>query len=188
MSLKIRYLDVPVGAQENAQVECASGQPFSSAEQITAGAAGGAWASLEAGSWRLDGSRSIMADDGAQVGWWSAARSGADGKFLISPLIILTFDEAHTATGLTFTFCPQMEQWCSRVRVVWFNGQTRLGQVEACPSAACWTLSNVMEGFDRLEVYLLETNLPGQFAKLQLLQIGQEVWFGKEELVQVQLQ
>lgn len=187
MSLEVRYLDIPAGAQAAAMAESGSSQPFSSAQQAIAGAEDVAWASLEPGSWRLDGSRRLLEDAPRDVFWWSSARSGADGCFEQPPSITITFPAPYTATGLSFTFCPAMGQWCSRLKAAWYNGQTLLSEQYVQPDNATWILEHTVEYFDRIELQFLQTNLPGQFAKLQMLQIGRARSFGKDELVRVQL-
>lgn len=187
MSLEVKYIDVPRGAQATAQADSLYGQPFSEPQQVLTGAQDTAWASLEPGSWRLDGSRSLLEDTPENAGWWSVERSGADGSFSEPPSITVSFPEPYTATGLTFVFWPAMEQWCRRIRVIWYNNQTVLADITANPDGARWVLSHTVEGFDRIQIQLLATNRPGQFAKLQLLQIGQDILFGPEELVEVKL-
>lgn len=187
MSLEVRYLDIPYGAQAAAQVESGSGQAFSQAQQVISGAEDVAWASLEPGSWRLDGTRKVLEDEPGDVFWWSNTRSGADGCFAQPPSITVTFPAPYTATGLSFAFCPAMGQWCSQMKVTWYNGQTLLSEQYVQPDSANWILEHTVEHFDRIELRLLQTNLPGQFAKLQQLQIGRVRAFGKDELVKVQL-
>lgn len=185
MSLTVKYFDVPNGAQAAAQVT-GQGQPFSDPACAASGAEDIAFATLEPGAWTLDGTRNILADSPGGF-WWSAERSDDVGVFAVVPVLDFAFPEPYTATGLTFTFWPSMGQWCSRVRVCWYNGNSLLTQAEAYPDSAVWTLSRKVESFDRVRVELLATNLPGQFAKVQRVEIGQTVVFGRGELVSAQL-
>lgn len=187
MSLLVRYLDVPVGAQEAAAAAAASVQPFGSAQQLVTGAEDVAWATLEQGSWALDGTRMLLPDVPSQIGWWSENRSGGDGNFADPPVISITFSQPYTATGLTFTFWPALGQWCSHVQVRWYGGQNLLSEVTAFPDSSQWVLDRGAEGFDRIEITLLATNVPGQFAKIGQIWMGQVVEFGQSEIVRVNL-
>ena len=187
MSLSVKYMDIPVGAQEASVAEATAAQPFGSAAQLTVGAEDTPWATLEPGSWALDGSRTLMDDAPQNIGWWSMERTDENGRFAQPPAITVSFPQPYTATGITFTFWPSMGQWCDAVEVTWYNGQSVLAQIGAEPDSAKWVLARAVEGFDRIEIRLLGTNLPGQFAKLQQIQIGQVVIFLEDELVRVRL-
>lgn len=187
MSLTVKYLDAPEGAQQAAQAAGYAWQSFSSYSGILAGAPDTPYASLEPGVWRLDGSRRILADEPSGAGLWSESRSGEDGRFSSPPKITISFPAPYTATGLTFVFSPGTEQWCSDILVKWYRGQSLLQTVAAYPDSAEWILEQTVESFDRIEIALNATNNPGQFAKLQLIQIGKVVVFGRNELTRVRL-
>ena len=187
MSLTVRYLDTPEGAQKAAQAAGDVGQPFSSLASIIDGVEDVPYATLEPGEWTLDGTRQILPDSPRNAGWWSVARSGADGQFETPPKISITFPEPYMATGITFVFSPSTSQWCGEIGVKWYNGQTLLAETIAYPDAAEWILEQLVDSFDRIDIQLLATHEPGQFAKLQMIQIGKVVVFGKNELTQVRL-
>ena len=187
MSLQVKYLDIPEGAQDAAVVSAASGQLFGAPQQIAEGAADIPWATLEPGGWMLDGTQKLLPDAPEEIGWWSAVRSGEDGRFADPPTITISFPDPYTATGLSFLFWPSLNQWCSEVQVRWYRKEMRLADVIAYPDGANWTLPETVESFDRIEIRLLETNLPGQFAKLQQVQIGQVVVFLQDEIIRVRL-
>lgn len=187
MSLQVKYIDIPEGAQEAAVVSATSGQLFGTPQQIAEGVADIPWATLEPGGWSLDGTQKLLPDAPEEIGWWSAVRSGEDGRFADPPTITVSFQDSYTATGLGFRFWPSLKAWCSKVQVRWYRKDTCLADVIAYPDGANWTLPETMEDFDRIEIQLLQTNLPGQFAKLQQVQIGQVVVFLQDEIIRVQL-
>ena len=187
MSLRIDYADTPVGAQESAVISATAGQPFSCAEELKNAAVDIPWATLEPGGWPLDGSRRLIPDGSGKMGWWSYELSELDGGFAQPPTIVLTFPKPYSATGLTLSFCPAMEQWCSQIQVLWYRGDTLLDQVLAYPDAAEWILTRPVENFDRVELRLLKTNIPRRFAKLRQVQIGRIVSYFSNEIVSVQL-
>lgn len=187
MSLQVKYMDVPEGAQESAVITADAGQPFSRPQQLAQGADDVPWATLEPEGWPLDGSKRLLPDSPSRMGWWSREPSDTDGMFSNPPVITMTFPELYTATGLTFRFWPSKEEWCSHIRVAWYRGEALLEQVDAYPTAAEWVFFHPVENFDRVEICLLQTNIPGHFAKLQQLQIGRVMVFMGDELVKVRL-
>lgn len=187
MSLSVKYIDVPIGAQEEASAAFTTSQPFSNAAQLTAGSADTPFATLEPSSWSLDGSRVLFDEAPENVGWWSKERTDDNGRFVEPPVITISFPQPYTSTGLTFIFWPSMGQWCNEVEVSWYNGQELLAQIVANPDTAKWVLTQAVEGFDKIQISLLGTNIPGQFAKIQQIQIGHVVVFLQDELVRVSL-
>lgn len=187
MSLYVRYIDTPVGAQEAAEVSGSEIQPFSDYSNIASGVADTPWATLEPGVWPLDGTRALLRDNSENVGWWSETTSGDDCSFDAPPTIEIMFAEPYTTTALSFTFWPSTEQWCSKMNVSWHNGDTLLASVTVYPDKAKWVLEQSVESFDKITVEILETNKANQFAKIQQIQIGQVVTFGKNELTSVRV-
>lgn len=187
MSLMVKYVDAPLGAQESAVAAADFLQPFSMADRLVDDVADIPWATLEPKGWVLDGNRKLLSDRPGAIGWWSKELSDSDGRFSQPPVIAVTFPQCYTATGLTFRFWPSMNQWCSEISVSWYNGKRLLAQTTAHPDAAEWVLHYGVEGFDRVEISLLATNDIRQFAKLQHIQIGQVMVFLSDEIVQVRL-
>lgn len=205
MSLEVKYIDAPPGAQQAMTVSAENGSSMASPEQLVCGDTTNAWATLETYGWPLDGSRDLV-PEAPSVGFWSGEttdeRAGILGvnrlsrmilnkaeaaEFETPPVITLQFPECFTATGITFTFGDCVEEWCSEMRVRWYNEQVLLAQKTVCPDAARWTLRKFVEGFDRIQIELLRTNKPGHFAKIQRIEIGQTILFGREELTAVHL-
>lgn len=186
MSLEVKYVDVPLGAQEAARATTTTYQPFGWEGNLIEGKQDFPWATLESDSWSLDGTREILSDT-PYVGWWSMQRSGADGRFAEAPVIQIDFPQRYTATGITFDFWPSLNHWCSEISAAWYRGGVLLQEVTAFPDAAHWVLERVNAEFDRIEIRLLATNIPGHFAKIRKITIGQIAIFGEDELVQVRL-
>lgn len=187
MSLRVRYVDVPVGAQEAADFYADSLQPFGAAEQLRLGVRDIPWATLEPGSWTLDGTRALLPQEASDLGFWSRERTEADGRFAQPPVITVSFPRLYTATGITFWFWPSLGHWCSEMQVSWYNGQTLIEEKTVYPSDSQWVLSHTVENFDRVTIRVLATNVPGQFAKIGQIQIGQVMVFSRDALVEVRL-
>lgn len=186
MSLEIVYIDAPEGAQDEMVVSGENGSAIADAALLASGVPDTPYATLEPGVWKLDGTRKLLPDM-PTVGWWSCERSGKGGRFETPPGIILKFSVPYSATGLTFTFSPSTEQWCSEVYVAWFNGQTLLQEGIYYPDDGNWVLNQAVESFDQIQIELRATNYPGHFAKLQRIEVGRMMLFGKDELTNVRL-
>lgn len=186
MSLNINYIDAPEGAQEKAVASGVHGNSLSDPALVTSGAADIPYATLEPGIWKLDGTMRILPDD-PHPGWWSTERSGADGRFQTNPSITISFPEPYGSTGFTFTFSPSTDQWCSEIHVRWYGSQTLIIDKTYYPTGPVWELAEAVESFDRIEIELLKTNHPGQFAKIQRVEIGRTVLLGAKELTTVRL-
>lgn len=185
MSLQIRYVDAPEGAQENMQVSTAGESVFSDVSYLAAGLST-PWATLEPGEWVLDGSRTIMPDNPVAA-WWSDVPSDDNGHFANHPKLTFKFDSPYTSTGLAFTFSPITDQWCSEIKVFWYNGQTLLAEGTYYPDSAEWMLQQTVESFDQIIVEILATNKPHHFAKIQMFGLSREILFGREEIVEVRV-
>lgn len=186
MSLSVEYYDVSGLTGEQISVEGTGTQSFSDPAYVVTGARGIAYAVAERGGWPLDGSRILMPEQ--PPGYvWSQQRSDAAGQ-LPQP-VVLTFQlsEPVSTTGLTFTFWPAGGQWCSRVRVSWYNATVLLRQSLVYPDSARWVLQQTVEGFDKLRIELLDTNQPEQFAKLEKLELGQVWLFDEADLISAEL-
>jgi len=185
MSLKIKYIDVPQGIQQAGQAQ-GQGQSFADPACVLDGAQDVAYATLEPRGWSLDGTRKLLADSPRGF-WWSLHRSGNNGRFSQAPTLTFTFSSDYTATGLTFVFWPSTNEWCSDVRVTWYNGSVVLREKTIAPNAPIWTLQHTVEGFNKVKIAFLSTNLPGHFAKVQQVVFGQDYWFTQDEITAVQM-
>lgn len=186
MSLEINYIDAPEGAQDDMSVSGEYGNSVSDAALLQSGAGDVAYATLEPDVWRLDGSMRILPDT-PKLGFWSIERSNADGYFEMPPQIALKFPVPYTSTGLAFTFSPSTEQWCSEIHVSWYNGQSLLMEGDYYPDSAKWILDENVESYDQIQIKLLATNHPSHLAKIQRIEVGRTVLFGREELINVRL-
>ena len=211
MSLTVKYLDTPEGAQEAAAVTWERLQPFSDTASIATGADDVAWATTERSVWLLDGTRDILPDDPRNIGWWSAEASAtADRGFVLGeailgetplgggsgdpgryfrapPIIIIDFSARFSATGITLQFSPSTEQWCTDIIVRWYRGGVLLAEIREHPDGPEWKGGDNVDSFDRITIELRETNHPGQMAKIKQIVVGQLIVFGREEIVSAQL-
>lgn len=188
MSLHIEYVDAPVGAQEAAEPFAYNTQSFGKASQIAAGANDTPWVSLETNGWSLNGKGLLIPENAQDIGWWSGERSGEDGRFANPPEIDIYFPgKSYTATGITFRFWPSLEDWCSEMIVQWYKDGNHVDSVQVYPDSANWILQHSVDDFDQINIQIMATNKPGQYAKIQQIQVGQVVFFMHNEIVSVSL-
>lgn len=188
--IRVQYLDYPEGAQDAAVFSATGGQSWTTPEILRSGAAAAkAYATFEKNCWKLDGSRVLLTDPPAPInaGWWSSSVSDEQAAFSTPPRVTVSFPAPITATGLTFVFSPETEQYAATVQVRWYFDQQLLSDVTANPDATQWVLSNTVEDFNRVVIDFVKTNKPQQFLKLQQLLVGQTTVLDYRELESVNL-
>lgn len=189
MSLYVKYISAPKFTNEKMQISSDSGQ-LGAPALLAEGYPDTPWATLEPHGWPLDGTRDILPDKPNNIGWWSKETSDENGVFSMDkPTLRLVFpqDETFSAPGVTFQFWPSTDEWCNEVIVDWYRNDEMIDSVDENPDAAIWYLSHPVDNFNRIEVSFISTNIPGHFAKLQQIQMGQTIIFFQDEIVRVGL-
>ena len=113
--------------------------------------------------------------------------SDDEGVLSPEPVITISFPQAYTSENIGFRFWPSLQQWCSKMDISWYLEDQLMAQIVAEPDSAEWMLEAPSVSFDKIEIVLMKTNLPGQFAKIQQIQIGQIIVFMQNEIVRVSL-
>ena len=135
----------------------------------------GNYATLEHNFAILDGTMEEFPDDTSGQAWglWSDSVSGDDGAFSVPPMLDISFSTPHKSRGLTLYFYPHTDDYADRVRVTWY------GDSDAVITSGEYTLTSVVgvvmesvEGFRRITVEFLSTNIRGRFVKLFALDYG----------------
>lgn len=190
MSLKVKYSNTSGEIDSNMAISSDDGQPFSDASDLSGGGTKDIpWATLEPSSWVLDGSRKLI-EDPADIGWWSLERSDEYGAFGTHPKIRIDFGVGAliSAPGITFQFWPSLGEWCNEMYVTWYYGEYDVVHLESVyPDSANWYLDAQVDNFNAIEIEFISTNIPGRFAKLQSIGIGQVHLFFQDEIVRVSL-
>lgn len=181
MSLTVKYIDSPAGAQESGRTDSVNAQPFSG--NVLEDSINYPIATLEDGGWPLDGSRKIMQDNPSDIGWWSSSMSDASGRFSATPKFDIVFPVPFASTGFMFTFSPATNQWCSEIRVSWYSKQALLKRSSYYPDSPRWLLEELIDGFDRIVVEIIRTSEPFQFAKIQNITLGQTITFDRNDII-----
>ena len=189
MSVYVKYISAPKFTNEKMQISSDGGQ-LGDPALLFEGYPDTPWATLEPYGWPLDGTRDILPDSPNNIGWWSKEASDENGIFPNDkPVLQLVFpqDETFSAPGITFRFWPSTGEWCNEVVITWYYNDEAFETVTAYPDSANWFFKYGVDGFNKIEVEFISTNIPGHFAKLQQIQMGQVMFFFQDELVRVSL-
>lgn len=186
MNISAIYYDAPTITRDQIHAQSTGVQAFSQADDPVDGISSENFATLETGGWRLDGRKTLIGES-LQGYWWSAKPSDETGWLEQPAVLTLQLQEPVSITGMTFTFWPAGDQWCSTIRVSWYNGDQLLLQDTFFPDRTRWILQQKVEGFDKVQVELLQTAGPFQFAKLAMLEIGQVWQFEKADIISAEL-
>lgn len=170
MALKLIYKDLALGAAEDAAVSVDKAASFSTPAELPFGVDTGAVATLEPNGWGL--SHDYKAKNNQPFAFWTNATSDAEGVFATPPVITIEFDEQYTSSGLTFRFSPGANEWCSEIRVLWYQNGAKKDEGIFYPDAPLYAVENAVEAFDKVVVELLKTSLPNRRAKLEYIRIG----------------
>jgi hypothetical protein len=82
------------------------------------------YATYEDDYWILDGSFVLppkVTETDYQVGWWSAALSGADGSFSTPQVITIQFTQDHSSYGITIVFDTLTNEYATNFDVSFYN-------------------------------------------------------------------
>lgn len=202
--IEVHYIDLPSADQETPKVTGRSYHTLSQPELLLEQRQELLLATPELRGWPLDGTRKLL-DDETRVPFWSGVTSGrASGYLGAGTLRKLTLDSNSTAldaltrlelnfseprsiSNLTFVFAPGEGHWCSKMKVALsLRGDIFWEQIVR-PTGPRWVLNCTSESFDHLEIWLMETDQPGCYGKLNQLFLGQVLVFSREELKKVEL-
>lgn len=176
MSVKVRYKDVALGADKNANVTTSSSIGFSDVLQIPFGVNPPALATCELNGWGLTHEYKVRSNE--PIAFWGTYLSDSVGEFpqLTAspplPTIRLYFFDQYTTTGLTIQFAPKSNDFCTKLTVRWYQGGTIKAEEDYTPTTPLFVLNKTVEAFDELEFIFKETNLPHKRCKVEQILIG----------------
>lgn len=171
MSARLIYKDLAIGADENASVTTPQAESFTDATKLlNSTRTAPAIATLEANGWGLTHDYETLNDQ--RIAFWSTERSGADCLFTAPPTISVQLTTMFSSTGITIKFAPESMDFCTRLAVTWYQGETVLHSAEYSPDVPLFVINNSVESFDRLDFVFYETNLPARRCKIEGIIIG----------------
>lgn len=184
---EILYKDISPGAAEDAELSASGQASFSDPSLLVDGVTTEPISTLELNGWGLNGTFEPM--ETQQVGVWSAAVSGADCTFPEDdvPSITVVFDEQYSMTGLTLVFDESTQEYCSKIRVIWYQDSTVLSDKEFEPTTVTYFAKQRVEAYNKIEIRLLRTSLPKHYAKISKIMFGVFRTFGMAEIRSAQI-
>ena len=168
-SVQITWEVIDPEARADSTATVTTAQPFSKLDRLrTEDTSQGNYATLEFNQWSLDGSKTILPDDDAEVNavWWSTTLSDDSGNFTPDPVMTVTFTEPHRSLGITFVFDELNFDFVNRLRIDWYAGLTQLDSQEFQPDAPVYFAQNSVTDYDRLVITFYSTNKPHRLLKL----------------------
>ncbi len=201
--IEVKYLDIPPEIEEKLSFTCENIGENASAEKLTFLEKEPLWATTEYFGWPLDGSRRLLKETESTTLWsrdFSATESGYLGASVLGgavlnsrstavkdgPFLEVVVSEPVTVPGITFEFSPEEDRWCSTVELTVYRGEEMVEKQTLHPDNPRWCYA-LAESFDRLTVRLLETSVPGCYAKLNRLYLGRVLVYSHGELESVKL-
>lgn len=175
------YRDVAVGAEENAALTATGAEAESDLTKLPAGVSNGKIITLEHNRFILDGSFSTTPDK-SDIAFWSESLSGDDCSFTTPPVITISFSQQFSSMGISLVFDAATGEHCTDVNIKWYQGTTLKENQDFAPNSANYFCSKRVESYDKLEITLKKTNLPGRRAKLDRIIFGVIRTFGMDEL------
>ena len=167
----ILYKDVAPGAAEAAEVLASGASDNSSPELLPKGKETGApIITGEPGVWGLTGEYVPL--DKQKLSFWSKTLSDRTCTFASEPHISVSFGDQYSSVGVTLVFDPASEDYCAKVFVQWYRGETLLCERDFYPNAPTYFCEQTVEAFDRIEITLCKTRMPHRYAKLQQIVFG----------------
>lgn len=170
MSVKVRYKDVALNADNDATVTTTEKTGFSDVSKIPFGVNPPALATCELNGWGL--SHDYKTRNNYSIAFWSNALSGEDCKFSNAPTITLDFTEQYTTTGLTIQFAVNSVDFCRKIAVYWYQKGNIKAQGEYTPTSPVFVINKTVDAFDKLVFEFIETSLPRKRCKIEGIVIG----------------
>jgi hypothetical protein len=156
-------------------------QPFSKIGDLkTDNVASNPYATYEPNFWLLSGNYKILpvSTTSVHVGFMSLEQSGSDSLFLVAPVLTVTFTIPHTSDGLTLRFSTGTGDYCSSLVVDFYDGADQLiSNTEYHPTETEFTISETVEGFQKIVITFLETSVPYRYLRLIGIDFGQLLRF-----------
>lgn len=183
MSVKLIYNDIALGAADVATVTAQNNEEFTAPARLVAGVEAPAIATAELNGWGL--THDYKARSSQLLAFWSKEISGDDCVLASPPVITVDFAAQYTVSGLTIRFAPESMDYCRKISVAWYQGETLKSSGDFYPNSPTFVVNNAVEAFDKIVFTFKETNLPGKRVKIEKITVGVSREIGGDELTSV---
>ncbi len=170
MSAKLIYKDVAPGADTDATVSSSIAQSFCNPALLPLDAEMPKIATLEPNMWLLSGDYEIL--NGQSIPFWSTAMSDESGNFVVAPSYEVNFDNQYTTLGIYLRFSPSTEDYCTLVKIEWFQGETLLSTKDFTPTGFSYFCANTVTAFNKVVIYFNATSKPYRYARTDQILFG----------------
>jgi hypothetical protein len=152
-----------------------------------------AYATFEEDYWKLDGSFVLppkVTEPGFEVGWYSAAMSGAGGVFSPHQVMEFTFTAPHSSIGITITFDMPANEYAVDFDIVVYDGAGAI--IKSIPVTGNTLSRYVIDReqlfeYRRIVVTLKKWSKPNRRAKVTEVSFGVVREYGDDQLIKLNL-
>ena len=183
--VKLIYKDTPIGIEEDTVTTVTDAEPFSAPDLLPYGASTGAVPTFEHNAWGLSNDYKIK--DKQPFALWTKSISNSVGVLDAPAVITLDFLQQYTSTGITIRFSPDANEYCTKISVLWYQGEEIKASNYYYPTSPVFILENKVEAFDKIVIALYETNLPQRRAKIEYIAIGIVREYERKEITDAKL-
>lgn len=146
------------------------------------------YAALEKNLWVLDGTFRVLPNNPpyGNNGFIGNVLSGEDGTFSILPTITIMFSKVFTAVipGVTITWASAYDEWANAFRVTAYNGSEIVVQETISGNTSVTSVVSLdIQGYDKIEIEVLQWCKPYRRARIQSILIGVEKTYTRTELM-----
>lgn len=192
METKISFAVFDTEAKEEADLSASSwSQPWAPPEQVVDGlgvvtddpmSIPPAYASGEPGTFRLDGTMTLLPEDPTLTGWWSDIMSGDDGTFARLVTLIIRWENPRSSVGITIHF--DRSTYLSDFEVKWYAGSVTLHTTTITGNnKSDIVVESPVDGYDILQINAIKTDQPFRYVKIQEIDFGETVVFNAAQLI-----
>lgn len=165
---EMKFIDVT--ALEDAELSSSDNNSVSNLELFQAEVRQEDYGTLELNQFVLDGSKTVMSDTPDDIVFWSDTMSGNDCEFENVPKLTVTFEAAHSSSGLTLYFGGE---YPVEIKITWYTLYgTKLESVIFFPDSLVYTCSHQVSNYGKIEIEFIKTQFPQRYIKLQYLLYG----------------
>lgn len=158
--LKIVYDDIALGASEDSTAAADDKEYYVDLQNLKDGIEFPDYALCLPRYAKMDGSYSNVPEELTDMGYVSDSISDDKGVFSDPPCLVFTFTQNYSSVGITLRFNDYSGDYCSKVRIRWYRNEELIAEEIYTPNSADYFCYGVVDYYNRVEIYFLETSKP----------------------------
>lgn len=176
---EMKFIDVT--ALDDATLSSSYNKSFGNLDLFKANMQQKKYGTLELNQFLLDGSKEIFLEEPNDIAFWSSKKSLQDCSFDNNPAIIITFNSAHSSSGLTLYFA---DHYPKEVSITWYTSAgTKLDSKIFYPDSMIYTCHHLVQNYEKVKIEFVKTQFPCCYAKMQYILYGLYISW-EDDLVQ----